>query len=45
MGATLKSIDFRVLMEGMIAGRVVDEDKHPVAGMWVRLSFAGIRTG
>jgi hypothetical protein len=36
-GSDVESIDFRVLVEGMIAGKVVDEDHKPVSGMWVRL--------
>jgi hypothetical protein len=36
-GSDVENIDFLVLVDGTIEGKVLDENKEPVPGVWVRL--------
>ena len=44
-GQTVKSIDFRLLPQGVITGKVLDEDGEPIAGVQVRAQRAFMRNG
>ena len=44
-GQTVKAIDFRLMPQGVIAGKVLDEDGEPMANVQVRAQRAYIRNG
>jgi hypothetical protein len=44
-GQTVKQIDFRLMPQGVITGKVLDEDGEPMAGVQVRAQRTFLRNG
>jgi hypothetical protein len=44
-GQTVKAIDFRLMPQGVIVGKVLDEDGEPIAGVQVRAQRSFTRNG
>jgi hypothetical protein len=44
-GQTVKQIDFRLMPQGVITGKVLDEDGEPIAGVQVRAQRTFLRNG
>lgn len=44
-GQTVKSVDFRLMPQGVISGKVLDEDGEPMAGVQVRAQRSYVRNG
>jgi Carboxypeptidase regulatory-like domain len=44
-GTHVEHIDFEITRAGVISGRVLDEDKNPISGVWLALLIKSISNG